>query len=187
MLDILAEALIELLGGKKNAPPARTRRSGPTARDGVPAPSSADPFRKDPEPEPPPPQQRTMTLEDLVRKISGMDEVEEDTVDEDEFMPSYPPVYEQPVQSRAADQKLAEEQLTRRRALAEQMRRDRELAEAGAKRAALAASSDIAQRSAASTDSNGLDFVSRIKANPAAAREAFVFSEIFGRPLGDRQ
>lgn len=32
----------------------------------------------------------------------------------------------------------------------------------------------------------GLDFVAKLRSNPAAAREAFVFSEIFGKPLGER-
>lgn len=30
------------------------------------------------------------------------------------------------------------------------------------------------------------DFATRLRNNPAAARDAFVFSEIFGRPLGER-
>lgn len=170
MLDILAEALIELFSPnkQKQPPPRRRAPAAPPSEEGGWPESSVD-ERRAMEREEESESRRTMTLQDMVRQMAGMDEA-----------PPPRPTRQRPPQRRreqSAQRKPAPQQPPA------QVQAPRP-ASAAAKPAPDATQKPTTRRG---TQSSGLDFVARLKSNPDAAREAFVYSEIFGKPLGERR
>lgn len=192
MLDILLEALVELFGGKKPQAPVRrrTRRAepqgdrprsapgAPSARTNAPAASEnrgwpdAAPdgsFGRDVAEDAAPGE--TMTLETLVRRMIGVEEQERTP-------PPRParPRQEQRPKSRGQRTGKPRPQPAKPKPVVPALLETRQGA------GVPATSASPAKRE----EGTGLEFVAALRGNPEAARKAFVYSEIFGRPLGDR-
>lgn len=155
MLDILVEALAELLGGKPQR--GRTRRpDGTGSRTAAPHAENANPFqrRNDAEPE-----TRVVTLDDILRNALGLEK-------------------EQPPPKRVPARKS---------------RRDKSGREKEAAREIPAPPPAPPEPPPApepppqpTRGESAFDLAARLRDDPQAAREAFIYSEIFGRPVGDR-
>lgn len=174
MLDIIL-ALIELITGEKQKqpPPRRNRQAHPQGR---PQQQSGDPFRREQTPaaNAGQPQEEALSIEDVIRRLTGQQE--------EEAEPAPPP-----------PQRRRPPPATRQqpgRGQRPQQVRSRPAPAAPAKPAAVPVTTrgeqtqparNAAERSTAS------DFVAELRNDPNAARRAFIYSEIFGKPLADRQ
>ncbi|MCD8140895.1 MAG: hypothetical protein LUE17_14155 [Planctomycetaceae bacterium] len=175
MLDIIADILIDLIGGKPPQKSAQPRRRARSAADGIrpetPAPSQHEERmererveRERLEQAPRPEEPRTMTLEDVIRRLSG----------EEERPPAPPP---QPEPVRPVRQAVAG---TYRPAAP----RPQVPAEA---RSLVAKTLDaLPDETLRSTRRAEHRYVTTLRNNPKAAQDALVYAEIFGRPLAER-
>lgn len=159
MLDIIASVLEELMGGKqqKQQPTRRTTRTRPPAE-------GSGTFQRDPEEEEDV-KENGFSLEDIMRKMMGIDEPKK-----------------KPASQRQAYNK-AERGLTRTRPREEPAPVEMVAAPPPPPRQTPPPPPEPAPKHEAPTT---VDYAAKLRANPESAREAFVFSEIFGRPLGDR-
>ena len=157
MFDLLAAILKELFVPKNS--PSQTRRR-------VRPPSRAMTRRQSPGPVAQSPQ---LSFEDMLRRFFGQEEEEDaDEVATVQAVPAPVPQPPPPVEPTYKN-------VVRTPAIEEPPR----------SAARIAPTPNLAEKlpSAQAVP----EFVLRLRANPAAAREAFVYAEIFGPPLADRQ
>ncbi|MCD8352041.1 MAG: hypothetical protein LUC93_15640 [Planctomycetaceae bacterium] len=175
MLDIIADLLIDLVGGKPPKKSAQPRRRPPSGADGTrpqtPIPSQRDVrveeeriererLEQAPRGEP----RKTMTLEDVIRRLSGQEET-----------PAAPARRPEPV--RPTQQTVAQTYAQPVPA-----------PQAQAKARSLVARTLDALPDEALYSSRRAEhrYVTTLRNNPKAAQDALVYAEIFGRPLAER-
>lgn len=193
MLDVLAELLIELFQGKdpkktaqqkrpQNRPPPAT----PQRADNWPQPSADDPYVKDHPSDAQNPGQTPglMSVEDLMRQM--YEKARQGGADAPVLDPDFhksPP----PAPRRKPPPQAQRRVRTPKPARPEpEPAREEPLAAPAPVPAVPPGPRTVDVRPAADPAVSGPDFAARLRNNPDAAREAFVFSEIFGRPLGER-
>lgn len=213
MLDVLAELIIDLVQGKKNKKNQQTGQQRPAApgqrpaqqqpgQQHWPAPSADDPYRKiHPSdagtPGGPAAAPEEGSIADIMRRM--FETAQRGGADAPVLVPGYdkPPGERAPrpaTPSRRVGPRVAERQERQQArkqpqpaAPAQQPQkpaalpaeRVREMRQEQAKAEAAAA--------APKTEKSPLDFVAELRNNPDAARKAFVYAEVFGRPLGERE
>ena len=171
MLDFLMAVIEELFGQKR--PQAQPRRRVRTASDSQ--PSEAPPARRgagSPRqwPEPPEAENPQPSLEDMMRRFFGSEEdAEEGEAKSAEAAPAPLPPPARPRPPAAA----ASEDPDLKPVYGETPRL------AGQKAAETGAAAPAPARAVP-------EFAARLRSNPAAARQAFVYAEIFGPPLANR-
>ncbi len=192
MFDLLIEALKELFDprppGQGNQPrPNRPRRQAVDTFGGGVMDVEADPSSYPAHPSAQP-AERTYTLEDIVKKLVGIEDWDEAKESRPAAPPAEPPRPKEPPprprpqgQSRPKPKKSA---VPKRAALSEETPALAELEK-------FAGNQDLGHLAPLNGAENGrsdhsLDFVGALRDNPNAARDAFVYSVIFGRPIGER-
>lgn len=158
MLDVIAAVLEELMGGKqqKQQPTKRTTRTRPPAE-------GSGTFQRDPEEEEEA-KENGFSLEDIMRKMMGIDEPKK-----------------KPAPQRQTYNK-AERGSTRTRPREEPAPVEMVAVPPPPPRQPMPPPEPTPKQ----VTPPAVDYAAKLRANPESAREAFVFSEIFGRPLGDR-
>ncbi len=152
MWKILLEVLAEIFGlgeEPKRQQPQRRTRTPPARGSSGSAPGDAAP-------------RQTTVLEDMVRKMTGLDEAPPPRRNARTRVAARPPV-PKPAMIQPAPRRPEPLPVPSRPVVPQAPR-----------------------LSAGRPSGAGLEYAARLRNNPEAARDAFVFSEIFGRPLGDR-
>lgn len=157
MLDVIAAVLEELMGGKQQKQQPTKR----TTRTRPPAEGSGT-FQRDPEEEEA--KENGFSLEDIMRKMMGIDEPKK-----------------KPAPQRQTYNK-AERGSTRTRPREEPAPVEIVAVPPPPPRQPTPPPEPTPKQ----VTPPAVDYAAKLRANPESAREAFVFSEIFGRPLGDR-
>ncbi len=191
---MLVEALKELFDPTPNRPPPRRRTSQSGAPTGTPV------YRDEPEERPSSPPTE-VTVEDVFRRLlTGEDEAAREARHRDKEASAQaaapagrtsPDRAERQSARRSARQgrgqpvpaNAVQPAASRRRpaAAAKPLSLQETIARAELQDAVFKEEQD------ATRNADTFDFVKKIRNNPAAAREAFVSSEIFGRPLSERR
>lgn len=178
MLEMLLEALAEIFG-IETRPPQKRRREG----DGRDAPrrSSArrTPAREEAGPAartPAEPEDEVLTLGELFGKFFGMETTGKKRPPPPEDEPAEPEVPAPPPPARAAGRRGG--------------RKSRPAGDGTIAAAPVYAPPPPVRPSAPASDAEpetpASQLAARLRGNPDAAREAFIYAEIFGRPVGER-
>ncbi len=201
MFDLLMEALKELFDprprdqrnaqGQENPKPARPNRPRRQAVDTFGGSTLEVEVDQPAYPGQPPgrPAERTYTLEDIVKKLVGFEDWDEPAAARQKTAPpSAPPSRPEPPQrprrqgqnrpkppQQAAPKKPARTEETPAMAELDKYADGQDLGRLAPLDASANGRSD-----------HGLDFVEALRDNPHAVRDAFVYSVIFGRPIGER-
>ncbi len=197
MLDMILDALQELFNPQPREQRNTAGQNRPRPRKQVVDTFGGQTVRADPDDpaypsqssrEPAPPVRRTLTLEDIVRKLAGVDDWD-DTANQGPARPAEqrPPREEAPpprrrpqtpakAKTRAAPAvRPARHEETPAQEELDKFRNEQNLGSLAPLDASGNANAD-----------HSLDFVAHLRENPQAARDAFVYSVVFGRPIGEQ-
>ncbi len=193
MWEMLIEALKELFDPTPNRPPPRRRASQSGAPTGTPV------YRGEPDQRPSSPPTE-VTVEDVFRRLlTGEDEAAREARHRDREGTTRAETPGRPVQDRTARQSARR---SARQGRGQAVPAGASVPAAPQRRQAATAKPLSFQETIARAERQdavfreeqdagkgmyGLEFVRKLRANPEAAREAFVYSEIFGRPLSERR